>query len=380
MSSSQVPGIVSLTGSEPVENLPTHCEGLNILVAMGGGLGDALIAVGSVAKYFDGVAMVDAAVMKHQSPVIKQLKGVRNVYQTQAVNNPAFRREYDVYLNFGRVFNNPKNLHQEDYYKLVGNKAGIGVDVGELEGFDVEQGNEIFLHPSASNPNRRWTEEKWEELAFELRDRGYAVTFLGTKDEFGFSADGILKLSDVDEDLLYQVACLAKAKYFIGNDSGFAHCAGLLGVPGAVLFFATRAQDVICRYSSLTGIEVYDKLGVQANSSLNPRDPICLKCIEGMTPGDVLEATGFDTPVVEEGSREKCPEIRLPINLLNEDKCQGLYNHLFKYFDLSGKEDSNITLDVQSSKIAYVTVGDKVNHLSLDCFENIPRALREMRN
>jgi len=175
----------------------------------------------------------------------------------------------------------------------------------------------VAIHPEASNPNRRWISERWAEVAYELRDRGCEIIWLGTRDEFGFSARGIQKLSDENTKLLWQIRQLARCSYFVGCDSGFAHAAGLLGIPGAVLFGNTHPDDVIASYPALKGI--HDLSGHDEPSrSLRVGCKKSEAAMDRLTVEKVLQAIPYQEKVAAQEREEQTMPTQIKVAVVGQ--------------------------------------------------------------
>jgi heptosyltransferase-3 len=85
------------------------------------------------------------------------------------------------------------------------------------------------IHPFASNPRKRWPMAKFQEVAGRLN---MPVRWCAGPEE---------ELADaVRIDDLYELACwIARARVYIGNDSGISHLAAAVGTPTIVLFGPT---------------------------------------------------------------------------------------------------------------------------------------------
>lgn len=141
--------------------------------------------------------------------------------------------------------------HTVDLYAEPLEKMGIRVDDripritpisdSGLTWDKIKNGKRIGLCPGASSPHKRWSEEKFAELAKRLQDMGYQVLLIGSRDDreqiercqstggYGFEA--------CIGDNLNQVAlALCSCKIAVGNDSGMMHFAAALGVKVVVIF------------------------------------------------------------------------------------------------------------------------------------------------
>lgn len=100
----------------------------------------------------------------------------------------------------------------------------------------------ILIHPGSGSPLKNWPAERFLELAARLRETGNSVRFiLGEVELERWPAEEIARFDDAAEvlrpatyvDLLTECS---RARLFIGNDSGPAHLAGIVGIPTLALF------------------------------------------------------------------------------------------------------------------------------------------------
>jgi ADP-heptose:LPS heptosyltransferase len=95
----------------------------------------------------------------------------------------------------------------------------IPVPVAPREEFAV-------IHPFASSAAKRWPLEHFHAVAMAL---GMPVQWCAGPDE---QLDGAVRFDD-----LYELACwIAKARVYIGNDSGISHLAAAVGTPVVAVF------------------------------------------------------------------------------------------------------------------------------------------------
>src|SRR5207302_6593132 len=100
----------------------------------------------------------------------------------------------------------------------------------------------VVLHPGSGSPVKNWPAERFGQVMDGLmRQHGMPSVVLGGPAD----AEVLQILHDrgtpgspvvVDRPLLVVAAILQRAVAFLGNDSGLAHLAGLLGVPTLALF------------------------------------------------------------------------------------------------------------------------------------------------
>lgn len=153
-------------------------------------------------------------------------------------------------------------MHAVDYYLASAREAGarrrhdgvprIACPPGPREG--------AVIHPFASSARKRWPMERFRELANALEKRMKVEWCAGPEDPL----EGALRIAD-----LYELALrLARARIFIGNDSGISHLAAAVGTTVVVLFgptdpavWAPRGPDVrVCARRSLEEITVEEVL------------------------------------------------------------------------------------------------------------------------
>ena len=103
----------------------------------------------------------------------------------------------------------------------------------------------VAIHPGSGSPAKNWPAERFAEVVAVLeRDHGLPSLVLGGPAD----AEVLERLRAamrtqprvlLDRPLPVVAAVLRRARAFLGNDSGLAHLAGLLGVPTLALFGPT---------------------------------------------------------------------------------------------------------------------------------------------
>lgn len=118
------------------------------------------------------------------------------------------------------------------------------------------RGNFAVIHPFAGSPKKRWPLERFCELARRLAPHMPIEWCAGPLDEL----PGAHRFEN-----LYEMACwLARARIYIGNDSGPTHLAAAVGAPVVALFgpsdpavWAPRGPHVaVAAAPSMEGISV----------------------------------------------------------------------------------------------------------------------------
>jgi len=101
--------------------------------------------------------------------------------------------------------------------------------------------NDLLIHPGAGSRRKRWPLDRFLALGDLLFDRGLQPRFLiGPAEEdlerpllkYGGGRYPLLRFSS----LIELAAKLQSVRGFVGNDSGVAQLAGVLGVPTAAIF------------------------------------------------------------------------------------------------------------------------------------------------
>jgi ADP-heptose:LPS heptosyltransferase len=387
-----LPGIQEMVKMhEPLRGIPESVVGKCIALKLTGGVGDCVMAIGGTARILAARrAQITAVVMPHMGPLLLAMEGVSGWVSAQRFNALQVQARFDAVFDFVGTFNKTKELREGEYYQLVSDRIGFKVSPGCFDfGRNFKAADRVVaLHSGASNPNRRWSNEKWRELAYQLRDRGCKITWLGTRDEFGFNAEDIYKLSDREESLLGQAQWLTQAGYFIGCDSGFLHIAGVLGVPGLGLFGNTAPEHVIGSYPALRGVQCFDRMGLAPTRSLRVDDAASKKLMEGLTVDDVLQATPVSAVECTPQDRIEYPSERVRILLLGNDAhTRGLIHRFLKQYycvDLEVVEDNPKYDVIMNAEPGCCTVEirktQKRATVVTSNLENIRRALRELLN
>ena len=97
------------------------------------------------------------------------------------------------------------------------------------------------IHPAAAFATKQWAADKFGRVAEDLRGRGLAVVVITTPNENPIIEEmnkntAALLEAFTDLTLPEITALLARARLFIGNDSGIAHIAVAVRTPSVVIF------------------------------------------------------------------------------------------------------------------------------------------------
>ena len=127
-------------------------------------------------------------------------------------------------------------LHATDFYleQVRGIAACASDGIPRIE-CPVERGDYAAIHPFSGSVRKNWPLEKFRALADKL-ERVMPVKWCAGEDDPALP--GAVRIDD-----LYELACwLAKARLYIGNDSGITHLAAAVGTPVLALFGPTDPE------------------------------------------------------------------------------------------------------------------------------------------
>lgn len=106
----------------------------------------------------------------------------------------------------------------------------------------------VLIHPGSGGKHKLWQMEKFIELAARLKSSGETVQFvLGHVEMESWNPSKIDQLKSeapiiTPKSLNHLFDALRASSLFIGNDSGPAHLAGIIGVPTLALFGASNPR------------------------------------------------------------------------------------------------------------------------------------------
>jgi ADP-heptose:LPS heptosyltransferase len=110
----------------------------------------------------------------------------------------------------------------------------------EQIGFDGSE-SIAMIHPTAAFDTKQWSVEKFARVSEEIRNRGLAPVVVVAPHEKE-TAEVLIAESSANPAFLSDLslpevtALAARAKLFVGNDSGIAHIAATAGAPCVVVF------------------------------------------------------------------------------------------------------------------------------------------------
>lgn len=129
--------------------------------------------------------------------------------------------------------------HASEYYAET---LGLAVPVQSPQlALPAEpSGCDVVLHPGSGSPNKNWPMDRYAALAQKLERRGLRVAWsLGPAEEHLLPPNGAMRLAP--ESLVHLGRILARARGYVGNDTGITHLAAAVGCPTVALFGPTNA-------------------------------------------------------------------------------------------------------------------------------------------
>jgi len=143
---------------------------------------------------------------------------------------------------FDEVLHASENQHVSQRFRQLFKLAGLSCNGGNGRWHPNVGGEFVLLHPGGKWKPRRWPPDRYAQLAQKFAQKGLPVRILVHRSEtdlIGFFRQQVwperVRLA-VTEQLSDLLEIMEKARLFVGNDSGPAHLAALMGVPGVVLW------------------------------------------------------------------------------------------------------------------------------------------------
>ena len=172
--------------------------------------------------------------------LIERLRGFDSIVSWYGANRPDFRAEVQrqdlPFTFFPALPPNSAGRHAADFY-LDQVRTIRPCDADGIPRIACPGARENFavIHPFSSNPKKNWPMEKFRRLAAGLERQGPVCWCRGEEDPL-FA--GAVEIED-----LYDLACwLARARLYIGNDTGITHLAAAVGTPVLALFGPTDPE------------------------------------------------------------------------------------------------------------------------------------------
>lgn len=165
--------------------------------------------------------------------LLEELRGFDSIVSWYGANRPEFRELAESlalpFTFFQALPRADASVHAADFYL---EQVGGGENAVPHINCGVERENFAVIHPFSGSPRKNWPLEKFRALARGL-ERTMPVQWCCGPDDPPL--EGAVHLDD-----LYELACwLARARLYIGNDSGITHLAAAVGTPVLALFGPT---------------------------------------------------------------------------------------------------------------------------------------------
>jgi ADP-heptose:LPS heptosyltransferase len=163
--------------------------------------------------------------------LVEKLRSFDSITSWYGEARPEFRAAVErlrIPFEFFPALPHDAKGHAVDFYlEQLGNPASSRDPEIDCPG---GRSNFAVIHPFASSPGKRWPLQKFREVAAGLK---MPVQWCAGDNEDLAEAVRI--------DNLYDLGCwLARARVYIGNDSGISHLAAAVGTPTIVLFGPTN--------------------------------------------------------------------------------------------------------------------------------------------
>jgi heptosyltransferase III len=166
--------------------------------------------------------------------LMEALRGFDSIVSWYGANRPEFRELVDslrLPFTFYQALpptENPSRHATDFYLEQVGAAPGAIPSVH----CPAERENFAVIHPFSGSPRKNWPLERFQRMGRGLEGTMKVRWCAGREDPP--LADAVL----IDD--LYELACwLAKARLYVGNDSGITHLAAAVGTPVLALFGPT---------------------------------------------------------------------------------------------------------------------------------------------
>lgn len=161
--------------------------------------------------------------------------------------------------------------------------------------FDTDKPFAI-IHPIAASKTKEWDLEKFARTAEYLNEKGISTIAVGTDEEArslsdleSLSSAPILNITSLSLPEL--TALSARARLFVGNDSGVAHIAAAVQTPSVVVFGSSN-RDHWRPWTDAPNEVVYEKFACQPCPGRECRefgDPKCILSIPAQKVFDAID-------------------------------------------------------------------------------------------
>jgi hypothetical protein len=169
--------------------------------------------------------------------LVEALRGFDSIVSWYGSNRPEFRETVAglglPFLFLDALPAEGAGMHATDFFleqvRLMAARNSNGIPRIDCTG---ARENYAVIHPFSGSARKNWPLERFRGLAAQL-ERVMPVRWCAGEDDPALP--GAVSIRD-----LYELACwLAKARLYIGNDSGITHLAAAVGTPVLALFGPT---------------------------------------------------------------------------------------------------------------------------------------------
>jgi len=174
--------------------------------------------------------------------LIETLRGFDSIISWYGANRPEFR-EAVAALNLPFVFlqalpTDTAGQHATDFYleqvRDIAGRTGTPDPIPRIE-CGLPREDFAVIHPFSASPRKNWPLEKYRGMAEQLA-RVMPVKWCAGEDDPPLP--NAVRLAD-----LWDLACwLARARLYVGNDSGITHLAAAVGTPVLAIFGPTNPE------------------------------------------------------------------------------------------------------------------------------------------
>jgi hypothetical protein len=205
-----------------------------------------LIRFGSAADSIANVSLDLLGLPDREPParLIERLRGFDSIVSWYGANRPEFR---EAVASLGLPFHffdalpvDATRIHAADFY-LAQARTLANCEIPAVPRIECPRSDEGYavIHPYSGAARKNWPIERYRELAGWLEKQMQVRWCAGPNEEW-IVGSGAWSVGAVRIEDLYELACwLAKARLYVGNDSGITHLAAAAGAPVVALFGPT---------------------------------------------------------------------------------------------------------------------------------------------
>jgi heptosyltransferase-3 len=178
-----------------------------------------------------GIDLLGLPGMEPSANLIAKLRSFDSIVSWYGANRAEFREqvaELDLPFQFLDALPEPAaKIHAADFFLKQAGGEGCAVPKILCAGAELE--NFAVIHPFSGSARKNWPLERFREVAARL---AMPVRWCAGPEE---AIEDAVRFEN-----LYELACwLARARVYIGNDSGITHLAAAVGAPVVAIFGPT---------------------------------------------------------------------------------------------------------------------------------------------